>query len=132
MTNFAKQLVVGQKVFVVQYYSWGNDSYTSGVVSKITPSGFIDVLIGCSASPKRFYCVGKERGEYSNRYLDDMPYEDRKVDIARREKLSEANNALSKIASEKMRNPEKIDLVKELARLRSILDSVQALVEVIQ
>lgn len=130
--DFTK-LVAGEKVFVAQFLgSWGGPTYTPGIVQKITPSGMIDVVIGFGKEPTRFNPDGRSRGKYTREQIDGlMTFEEREADLAKRDRIQAANNALQTIAVEKMRNPEQLDLVKEVERLRGLLDAADKLIEAI-
>jgi len=128
------QLKAGDSVFIGQFYgSWGGPSYTRGVVQKITPSGMIDVLIGHSQQPTRFNPDGRQRGASFGHaeQIDGMPFAEREADLDRRNRAQKANTALTAVVAEKMRNPEKDDLQKEAARLQSLLDEANKLIEAV-
>ncbi len=131
--DFTK-LVAGEKVFIAQFLgSWGGPNYIPGTVQKITPSGMIDVLIGFAKEPTRFNADGRERSKSTYREQIDglMTFEEREADLAKRDRIRAANDALQAVVPEKMRNPEQLDLVKEFSRLLSLLEAANKLIEAI-
>lgn len=128
-----KALKAGDKVFIAHYYGgWSGPGYTPSTISKITPSGIIDVLIGFSKEPTRFSAEGRERGKFSRRQIDtEMTFAEREADLERNKRIEAANAALQSIAPEKLRRPERSDLVKEIERLRILLEKADKLIEAI-
>jgi hypothetical protein len=86
------KLHVKDKVWIAQSYGWYDNQYTIGVVVKITPTNLVDVLIGCSTTPTRFTAEGKERCEFSRRWIDDLPFDVRGNDIDRKARAKRWNS----------------------------------------
>src|ERR1035437_9736637 len=93
---------VGEKVFICNFGSW-NWFYLPAIVSKVMPSGTIDVKVGSTlegneSQPKRFRANGKiqqSNARYDKGYkIDIMPYEIRLEELASKERSTIAANAL--------------------------------------
>lgn len=121
---------IGDKVYIVHSYTgWGRNSYTPGVVSKITPSGLIDVQTGPNNRVTRF---GKNKKEYAQRYgggcIDNMPFEERELEVATLNRIGKAAAALAKVTAESRRYDTKEELIAEVERLQALLMEATTLV----
>lgn len=125
---------VGDKVFIVHSYGgWLlRNQYTPGVISKITPTGLIDVQVGPN---KVIYRYGKNLREYGQGWRGDwidteMTFEDRAVDNQKFGRIDKAAVAISKVvATGNRRYDTKEELVEEIERLKALLEEANLLVQ---
>jgi hypothetical protein len=121
---------VGDKVFLVRYYSWGSrDAFREGVVSKITPSGLIDVKV--RGLTTRFDKNGRERATYNGERIDtEMSFEERLSHQAMLGRIDIAAVALRVVTTEERRRYNtKEELIEEVERLYKLLAEANLLVQ---
>lgn len=127
------EYTVGQKVYVKYFGSW-RWFYTTGVVSKVTPAGMVDVIIGHQSTSTRFRPNGKVqklKDLYSTDYeLDDISYEERVALIASEDRAKNAVNLINLVKAENVRETwGKDGLLAEVNRLQELLMAARTAVE---
>jgi hypothetical protein len=124
---------VNDKIFLARMGSW-DMHYSEGTVTKVTPAGLVDVQIG-TCEPMRFRADGKLQGGkgYHEYELDRMPYDERKADLAKKQRAQESAGLIQKIAAQQGVNFKwgKDGLNTELDRLQVAIDAARASVEAI-
>ena len=129
----ANGLKVGDKVFV----GGSQSSYIPSVVTKVLPSGAVDVLVGRGETPDRFRENGKiqkSKDKYVPRYfLDFTPYEEREAMLASVARTKVAAVLVGAIGAQNPVNYQwgKEGLAEEVARLQSLLNKAKAAVDAI-
>lgn len=91
-----RELLGGEEVFVKDTYG---TVYLPGRVTKVTPKGFVDVLIGDSACPVRFRPDGRESGAtpFRCRHLDDLSFTEREANNAALKRIEYAAHLLNAV-----------------------------------
>jgi hypothetical protein len=125
---------VGDSVYVVRSGNW-DSHYTAGRVIKVTAGGQVDVVVG-TGEPIRFRADGCKQGSKSRwdtLELDTMPFEERKIELAKKERLRHAANLLHPITVNSGANVRwgKEGLIRELDRLQDLINAARAAVEAI-
>ncbi len=125
-----KTYTVGEKVFLVRYYGH-HAEYAEGSVSKVTPSGIVEVTTNGGHS--RFNAKGKLIGGYKwdSLQIDAMPFEARIEQKAKEKRQFEAFKLIQAIKVDATQYYGKDALLEEVVRLQALLDAAKAAVEAI-
>lgn len=127
---------VDDKVYTVTSGHWGHrDRYRAGVVTKITPTGLIDVTPINFASATRFNKDLRQLGDrYNGERIDtEMSFTDRTVWLANIRCIDAAGIALSSVTPSKdnRRYDTREELEAEAFRLQSLISKARELIRLV-
>lgn len=126
---------VGDRVYIVTTGHWGHrDRYRAGTVTKITPSGLIDVTPEKFVSATRFSKDLRQLGNRYGEYIDtEMPFAERAVWLARIHRIEKAAAALASVEpnKDKRRYDTKEELTAEFERLQALMNIAEELIKVV-
>lgn len=125
-------LKVGDKVYIRHMGSW-DATYTPSTVTKVTPKGLVDVVVGADTKPRRFLITGNEQGcswKYMNS-LDTLPFDERTALLAQVERTKLAAAAINEVRADVRYNYGKTSLLKYVEQLEQAVAKARALTEAI-